>query len=295
MKVLVTGCNGQVGHSLTTQLTGRVDVELLALDKDMLDITDKKSVDVCVSEFRPNIIINTAAYTSVDNAEDNVELSYSINRDGPRNLAEAAKKENAVIIHLSTDYVFDGTKALPYNETDKSNPIGVYGQSKHEGELAVAKACTKHFIIRTAWVFGEHGTNFVKTMLRIGQEKKELKIVADQFGGPTFSGDLASVIVQISLAVINDKNVKYGIYHYSGLPHVSWFEFASVIFENANKKNVIQHQVKLEPIDSEAFPTKAFRPCNSKLDLNKIINEFNVEASDWRKAIINIDKFKGSL
>lgn len=290
MRVLVTGCNGQVGYCLTEILSTNENVSLLAVDREELDITNREAVNEAVKAFKPTIIINAAAHTAVDKAEDEVELSFAINRDGPKYLAEAAKEVDAAILHISTDYVFEGNKVGEYVETDETNPQGGYGASKLAGEIAVAEACDKHVILRTAWVFGEHGNNFVKTMLRLAANRDELSIVGDQFGGPTYAGDIAKALVEIAKTISNDKPVEYGVYHYSGLPHVSWYEFADAIFNAAVKERIV-NKPKLSSIATEQYPTPAKRPSNSKLNTRKINEAFGIEASDWVKELQNIKAY----
>nr|QEQ70859.1 dTDP-4-dehydrorhamnose reductase [Vibrio parahaemolyticus] len=263
---------------------------MLAVDREELDITNREAVNEAVKAFKPTIIINAAAHTAVDKAEDEVELSFAINRDGPKYLAEAAKEVDAAILHISTDYVFEGNKVGEYVETDVTNPQGSYGASKLAGEIAVAEACDKHVILRTAWVFGEHGNNFVKTMLRLAANRDELSIVGDQFGGPTYAGDIAKALVEIAKTISNDKPVEYGVYHYSGLPHVSWYEFADAIFNAAVKERIV-NKPKLSSIATEQYPTPAKRPSNSKLNTRKINEAFGIEASDWAKELQNIKAY----
>ncbi|MGR5431133.1 dTDP-4-dehydrorhamnose reductase [Vibrio astriarenae] len=288
MRILVTGSKGQVGHCLKEQLTDMKDVSFLAVDRDELDITNKNDVFKAVNDFKPSIIINAAAHTAVDKAEAESELSFLINADGPKYLAEAAQEVGAAILHISTDYVFEGNKTGEYVETDPTNPQGVYGESKLAGEQAVIKACSKHIILRTAWVFGEAGNNFVKTMLRLAKDRNELSIVDDQFGGPTYAGDIAKTLIYIAYKIDKDNAVEYGIYHYSGLPHVSWFEFANSIFEYASKQNVLANKPKLKRINTEQYPTQAQRPKNSKMSTKKINDSFSVIASDWNAALERI-------
>ncbi|EGQ7766521.1 TPA: dTDP-4-dehydrorhamnose reductase [Vibrio parahaemolyticus] len=291
MRVLVTGCNGQVGHCLTEILSSIENVSLLAVDREELDITNQEAVNEVVKAFKPTIIINAAAHTAVDQAEDEVELSYAINRDGPRFLARAAQESGAAILHISTDYVFEGNKVGEYVEKDATSPQGVYGASKLAGEIAVAETCDEHVILRTAWVFGEHGNNFVKTMLRLAATRNELSIVGDQFGGPTYAGDIAKVLVEIAVHISSGEPVEYGVYHYSGLPHVSWYEFASSIFEMAVEKGVIENKPILSSITTEQYPTPAKRPNNSKLNSKKITDAFSIKASNWKAAITNIKAY----
>lgn len=293
MRVLITGCRGQVGYCLTQQLATDENTIVLALDKEHLDITNQSAVNAIVAEFQPNIIINAAAYTAVDKAEEEVELSYVINRDGPSYLAQAAQKFGAAILHISTDYVFEGNKSGEYVESDTTNPQGVYGESKLAGEIAVAKACDRHIVLRTAWVFGENGNNFVKTMLRLGATRDELSIVADQFGGPTYAGDIANTLIKIAKRITGGEAIEYGVYHYSGLPHVSWFEFAEAIFDEAFKQEVISRKPSLTSITTDQYPTPAKRPSNSRLSTDKITNHFFIEPSDWAAALNNIQAYKG--
>ncbi len=293
MRVLITGCYGQVGYCLTQQLATDENVIVLALDKERLDITNQDAVNAAVAEFQPHIIINAAAHTAVDKAEEEVELSYAINRDGPNYLAQAAQSFGAAILHISTDYVFDGNKTSEYIESDTTNPQGVYGESKLAGEIAVANACDNHIILRTAWVFGENGNNFVKTMLGLGANRNELSVVGDQFGGPTYAGDIAHTLIQIAKRIIDGDVVEYGVYHYSGLPHVSWFEFSEVIFDTAVKQKIILNKPNLTSIATDQYPTPAKRPSNSRLNTDKITNKFAINASDWITALNNIQAYKG--
>lgn len=293
MRILITGCHGQVGSSLTEQLANHENTEVLVLDREHLDITNQGAINAAITEFKPTIIINAAAHTAVDKAEEEVELSYAINRDGPKYLAEAAQSVGAAILHISTDYVFEGNKVGEYVETDTTNPQGVYGASKLAGEIAVAEACDKHIILRTAWVFGENGNNFVKTMLRLGEIRGALTIVGDQFGGPTYAGDIAGTLIQIAKRINQGNIVEYGVYHYSGLPYVSWFDFADAIFDVAVEQGVLANKPSLTSITTDQYPTPAKRPSNSRLSNEKIIQGFSVEASDWKAALNNIQAYTG--
>lgn len=293
MRILITGCYGQVGSCLTEQLVSDESITVLALDREHLDITSQDAVNAAVAEFQPTIIINAAAHTAVDKAEEEVELSYAINRDGPKYLAEAAQSIGSAILHISTDYVFEGNKVSDYVEMDTTNPQGVYGESKLAGEIAVAKACEKHIILRTAWVFGEYGNNFVKTMLRLGENRDALNIVGDQFGGPTYAGDIASTLIQIAKRINQGETVEFGVYHYSGLPHVSWFDFANAIFDIAVEQKILAKKPTLTSITTDQYPTPAKRPYNSRLSNEKIIASFSVEASNWKVALNNIQAYTG--
>lgn len=295
VKVLITGSNGQVGSCLVKQLQSCPEIDFLAVDRNELDITSEQEVIKTVNDFLPTIIINAAAHTAVDKAEDEVELSYAINRDGPQYLAQAADKVGAAILHISTDYVFAGDKQGLYSESDTVNPQGIYGKSKLAGEEAVINACPRHIILRTAWVFGEDGNNFVKTMLRLGQQRDSLGIVADQFGGPTYAGDIATALIKIAETITDTKNAfdsnNYGIYHFSGMPHVSWCELAQVIFDKAVEQNVLVKSPDVNGIRTEEYPTPAKRPANSKLNTKKITTVFNIPASDWQSTLNHLSDY----
>ena len=288
-KFLITGAKGQVGYCLTQQLQGKH--EILAVDRDELDITDQSAVKNAVENFRPDVIINAAAHTAVDRAETEVELSEAINVKGPQYLAEAAKNVGAAILHISTDYVFDGQREGKYKETDATDPQGIYGKTKLEGEQAVAKANDKFIVLRTAWVFGEHGNNFVKTMLRLAKTRNTLGVVADQIGGPTYAGDIAHTLIQIAEKIINGETVEYGVYHFTGEPYVSWCDFAKAIFDEAISQNVLEKAPLVNAITTADYPTPAKRPANSCLDLTKIHQVFGIQPSDWQTALKNIKAY----
>ncbi|MFL9786820.1 dTDP-4-dehydrorhamnose reductase [Vibrio cyclitrophicus] len=289
MKVLITGSHGQVGHSLVEQLSKRSDIEVFAYDRDQLDITNEQQVKAVIGKLKPNVIINAAAHTAVDKAETEIDMSYAINRDGPQNLAQSAQKIDALLLHISTDYVFDGDKPAPYVETDMPNPKGVYGKSKLAGEEAVANHCSRYAILRTAWVFGEHGSNFVKTMLSLGKERPELGVIGDQFGGPTYASDIAQALISI---MDNFKSEEHtGVYHFSGDPHVSWFQFAVSIFEAAATHGLLTTPPVVNEITAEQYPLPAPRPTNSRLDCSKIKTVFGIQPSDWVSALNNIKAY----
>ena len=291
MKILVTGANGQIGHCLQQQL-GQKNWAFSAFTRAELDITDPQAVNQIVQRLRPDIIINAAAYTAVDKAEQEQALAYAVNRDGPANLARAANDVNAAIFHISTDYVFSGDATGAYTEDAPTNPQGVYGQSKLAGELAVTAVNDKHIILRTAWVFGEHGNNFVKTMIRLGKIKDVLNIVADQEGSPTYADDLAKVLLVVAQHYSEGKPTPWGTYHYSGQPYVSWYGFAREIFTEVEQAGLYVKPVpQLNAITTAEYPTPAKRPANSKLDCKKIEQAFGVAPSDWRSALKNINAF----
>ena len=287
-KVFLTGSSGQVG-SLVSSMARALGWQVIAVDRDELDITNKIAVNQFISKHQPDVIINAAAHTAVDKAESEIDASYAINRDGPRFLAEAAASLDIPLLHISTDYVFAGDKDGLYLETDPVSPQGVYGASKLAGEEAVISANPKHLILRTAWVFGEHGNNFVKTMLRLGSQREELGIVADQFGGPTYAGDIAAALLLMAKkAVDTPADVQWGVYHFAGEPHVSWYDFATAIFEKAVTAGVLAKSPRLNALTTDMYPTPAKRPANSRLDCSKITAQFGIAPSDWQKALENI-------
>jgi len=291
MKVLITGKNGQVGSCLVSQLSNTPSIDFLALGREELDITNADQVNKVVNKYQPTVIINAAAYTAVDKAESEIELANAINNIGPKNLAKAASSVNAVILHISTDYVFAGNKHGLYTETDEVNPQGVYGQTKLAGEQSVAQECVEHIILRTAWVFSEYGNNFVKTMLRLAQTRDTLGVVGDQYGGPTYAGDIAKALIIIAQQ-LQQGTTKFGVYNYSGYPHVSWQEFATEIFAKALSQQVIEKPVTVNGISTSEYPTPAKRPANSKLDCSKITANFSVQPSDWKAALNTIQQYK---
>ncbi len=291
MKILITGKNGQVGHALCQQLQKEKDIELFATDRRQLDITDQQAVQDNISRFSPDIIINCAAYTAVDRAEEHEKTAFTINCDAPGYLADAAKKVGTKLIHFSTDYVFDGAANIPYTEDMAPHPQSVYGRSKLAGEQAVAEHLQEHIIIRTAWVFGEHGNNFVKTMLRLANTRKDLSIVADQYGDPTYTADIAQTTLNIAKQIHTDPSDRYGLYHYSETPHTNWFEFAKRIFTEAERQNVLQQTPKLHAITTAEYPTAAKRPANSRLNCDKIKSTFNVPGTDWHNGLRSLENY----
>ncbi|MGS0691933.1 dTDP-4-dehydrorhamnose reductase [Shewanella sp. 30m-9] len=284
MKVLITGSNGQVGHSLLRQLSLRDDIELFALNRNELDISSQTQVNEVISRLLPDVVINAAAYTAVDRAESDSEQCFAINRDGAKYLAQASESIGALLLHISTDYVFDGAKATPYIESDNTNPKTVYGQSKLAGEEAIAKHCQHYAVLRTAWVFAEHGNNFVKTMLKLAENHPELNIVADQHGGPTFAGDIAAaLVIMMDTMLLQNKNLS-GIYHFSGMPYTTWHDFADAIFNIAEVQRIIKRPV-LNSITSAQYPTPAPRPANSRLNCQHIEQVFSIKPSNWKDAL----------
>ncbi|ULJ63091.1 dTDP-4-dehydrorhamnose reductase [Wielerella bovis] len=289
IKYLITGANGQVGSQLVAQLQSKA--EILATDRDTLDITDKQAVLQAAQTFHPDFIINAAAHTAVDKAESERNLAHAINCTGAENLALAAQNVGAAILHISTDYVFDGKGETPYRETDPVAPQSVYGETKLAGEIAVQAACERHVILRTAWVFNEQGGNFVKTMLRLGASRDSLGVVADQFGSPTYAGDIAAALIAICEQIHAGKMNAYGVYHFSGSPYVSWHGFAAEIFAQVVAQGVLPKAPVLNEIGTADYPTPASRPANSRLDCGKIQAAFGIAPSDWRKALLNLQDY----
>jgi len=245
---------------------------VLGIDIDELDITNKKAVNDFIISKKPNIIIHCAAYTAVDNAEENIDIAYNVNVNGTKNLIESIKNQNTKFIYISTDYVFDGNKKGSYRVDDIPNPKSVYGKSKYLGELEVQKH-NNYFIFRISWVFGKNGSNFVKTMLKLGKDKDYINVVSDQVGSPTYTKDLAELIVDVS------ETNKYGVYHATNDGECSWFEFAKEIFNLSNL------DILVKSIKSDQYPTKAKRPINSVMDKSKLDeNGFN-HLPHWKNAI----------
>ncbi|MEF3090119.1 dTDP-4-dehydrorhamnose reductase [Raoultella scottii] len=280
MRVLLTGASGQLGHCFQDRLPQ--GWEVWPTDTSELDITKHDAVLAAVESYQPNIIVNAAAYTAVDKAETDVELADLVNNRGPENLAFAAKKYNSRLIHVSTDYVFDGNATVPYTEKDQTNPLGIYGKTKLDGERAVINVLPQSIIVRTAWVFSEYGHNFLKTMLRLGHERNSLGIVSDQRGCPTYAGDIADAIIELINAQADG-----GIYHYCGDNEVSWFEFAQEIFGSAKDAGKLSKIPELNAIATELYPTPAKRPVFSTLDTTKI-QKIGISPSNWRLAISDV-------
>ncbi len=284
MKVLVTGAQGQVG-SECIQRGETLGFEMIAAGRAGLDITQQKAVNNFILVRRPDIVINAAAYTSVDKAESEPELAYAINRDGAVYLAQACANNNIPLLHISTDYIFDGSKEGEYEEIDAPNPQGVYGKSKLYGDLAIESILQHYIILRVSWVFGANGNNFVKTMLRLGKERDILKVVADQYGGPTWAGAIASTLLNLVKRWGDGEVISWGAYHYCGEPVVSWKGFADEIFKIAYEHRVITRPLAVNAISTAENPTPAKRPLNSKLDCEQIKQRLGIEQPDWRTGL----------
>jgi len=279
MKILITGINGQVGHALMHELT---DHELIGLTRQDCDLTKLDQIKQVIDQHQPELIINPAAYTKVDQAEDEPELAFKINRDAPKLMAEKAREYNIPLIHFSTDYVFDGEKKEAYVEDDTTHPLGVYGQSKCAGEEAIQEIGGLTYIFRTSWVYSNIGHNFFLTMKKLSQERDVLNVVADQIGVPTSNQFIAEQIKAI-IPQLNDNNT--GVYHLVPDGSCSWHEFAKAIIGQTNPKFNLEH---LHAIQTHEFPTKTKRPANSILSNAKIKQTFNLSLNNWTKELEKI-------
>lgn len=279
MKILVAGANGQLGSEIRF-LSTPFDAEFVFAGSGQLDVTNFASVEDVIGNGGFDYVINCSAYTAVDLAESELVKAEEINVFGVKNLAMSCKKYGSTLIHVSTDFVFDGKKNTPYNEVDVTNPTGVYGLTKLKGEQIVQEICENFFIIRTSWLYSSFGNNFVKTMLSLSETRTELGVIVDQVGTPTYARDLAKLILKI----IKDGNCKYGIYHFSNSGVASWFDFAKAIFEN--KKISIQ----VNPISTSEYPTPAERPKYSVLSKEKVKNELNFSVAYWRDSLSEMIK-----
>lgn len=274
-KILVTGANGQLGLSIKAVGKNYPSMIFTFTDVEDLDITNSKEVISFFENNKFDYCVNCAAYTAVDKAEEDVENAFSINATAVKNLSIACKNSNVVLIHVSTDFVFDGLKKIPYSEEDLPNPLSVYGSSKLKGEQFIQDILDSYFIVRTSWLYSEYGNNFVKTMLRLSETHKEINIVDDQIGSPTYAGDLAEFII----SVISLESELYGVYHFSNEGNISWYDFAVEIFE----KN--QRHIKVNPIESTSYPTAAKRPAYSVLGTTKIKYNLKAECFYWKDSL----------
>lgn len=283
MKLLIIGSKGQLGSELVRKCK-RNDFSFLALDLPEFNITDPSQVEKTLAVFKPSIVINASAYTNVDKAETDLAIAFSVNSDGPANLAIYCDKNRIPIIHISTDYVFDGSKGQAYTESDPVSPLGVYGKSKEEGESKLRSILKQHIILRTSWLYGAYGNNFLKTMLRLGNEKKIIKVVSDQYGCPTCAADLAEAVVDISKQITQNPKIFWGTYHYCGLGITTWHKFAKAIFEIAGQYQ--NYKVSsVEAITTAQYPTRTKRPAFSALDCNLINKNFGITQKPWQGSL----------
>ncbi len=270
--ILVTGANGQLGFDVIKELNKR-NIKCIGITRNDLDITDINAVDKYILKLKPNCVIHCAAYTGVDKAEDEEKICYNVNVLGTENIAKACKKTNAKMIYISTDYIFDGKGDTPFEIDGNINPLSVYGKTKYYGELKVKENLNKYFIVRISWVFGLNGNNFIKTMLRLGSERKSLSVVCDQVGSPTYTVDLAILLCDMA------QSEKYGVYHATNEGFCSWAEFAEAIMKIANLDCKINH------IETNEYKTKALRPLNSRLSKESLLNGGFNQLPRWEEAL----------
>ncbi|WP_150526886.1 dTDP-4-dehydrorhamnose reductase [Roseibium sediminis] len=283
MKILVTGRDGQLARSLTEIAKGEA-FELVAVGRPTLDLVGHDTIQKALEVLQPDLVINAAAYTAVDTAESECATAVAVNCNGAGALAAHCAEHDIPIIHISTDYVFDGSKTMPYIETDPVNPLGIYGHSKLEGERQVAAANPRHIILRTAWVYSAFGSNFVKTMLRLAVTREEISVVADQVGNPTYAPHLATAILNLAthLNIHNDED-RWGIYHCAGTGDTTWYAFAREIFERSTEQGLKVPRVCA--ITSADYPTLARRPENSRLDCHKLEAVFGIRLPEWKQGV----------
>jgi dTDP-4-dehydrorhamnose reductase len=282
MRIVVTGTQGQVVQSLGERAQMHFDVEIVPIGRPDLDLADPEAIEQALVEARPDVIISAAAYTAVDQAESEPELAWVINGAAPGRIAAAARRSSIPVLHLSTDYVFDGSLERPYRESDPVAPLGVYGRTKLAGEEAVRAATANHVILRTAWVYSPFGKNFAKTMLRLGETRDHVRVVADQHGSPTSALDIADALLTIArrLWAEPDNQDLRGTFHMTGSGEATWAEFAQAIFEEAERQGC--KPVRVEAITTAEYPTPARRPVNSRLDGSKLAQAYGVRLPDWR-------------
>jgi len=282
-RILLTGSNGQVGRALRQTLAPLGTV--VALSRDALDLADPDAIRKTVRDSQPTLIINAAAYTAVDRAEAEPELAMAVNGIAPGVLAEEAKRLGAVLVHYSTDYVFDGSKSTAYSEADTPNPLNVYGKTKLAGEQAVQAVSSAHYILRTSWVYAAEGANFLNTILRLAREHRELRIVDDQTGAPTWASPIATMTVQmLAFGIKGLADPPYGLYHLTASEAVTWFGFAQAILAEAEKTLSISAP-KLVPITTAEYPLPAPRPANSRLDNTRLAKTFSIRPEPWQKML----------
>lgn len=283
MTILVTGAGGQVGRELV--LRARPEHSIVGLSRTQLDITNPRAIAAALAHYDARLVINAAAYTAVDKAESDVDQAYAVNRDAVGVVAHACGIAGIPLLHISTDYVFDGTQAKAYTEDDAPNPASVYGRSKLEGEQALRAELDRHLILRVSWVFGAWGHNFVRTMLRLGRERPELRVVADQRGSPTPAAAIADALLHLAERYAQEGTLPWGTYHYAGTPVVTWYAFALAIFEEARALGMLDHVPDVAAIGTADYPTPARRPANSALDTSRAHTLLGLPAPDWREGL----------
>ncbi len=283
--ILITGANGQVGQALQAFAKAH-EIKVFSLSHPECDITCANQLEAIFRKVQPKFLINTAAFTAVDKAESEREKAFAINAYALEHLAKTSAKYDCILLHLSTDYVFDGEKNVAYKETDVVHPLSIYGQSKYLGEQLIQQNLDKYLIFRVSWIFSEYGHNFLKTILRLAQEKKELQIVNDQRGCPTSASSVASMLFRV-INQLKHGESSWGIYHYCDQPVVTWYEFAQQIIQEAKKMLPLQVN-KVVAITTAEFPTLAKRPQHSVLDCSKMMQVFHIQPSDWREQLARV-------
>jgi dTDP-4-dehydrorhamnose reductase len=287
--ILVIGHRGMLGQDLLARLASS-GMAAIGLDLEEIDITRSQQVHAITRDHQPSLVINCAAYTAVDQAESEPDLAFAVNRDGPQNLADACHGLGIPLIHISTDYVFDGEARRPYREDDAVNPINVYGHSKWEGEQAVRSRLLQHLIVRTAWLYGIHGHNFVKTILQLARDREELRVVADQYGSPTWTGDMSDALVAMAGQVVADSgSIQWGTYHYCNAGETTWYDLARLIVEEARHKGPVK-VTRVVPIASAEYPLPTPRPAYSVLDCTRIARSFGITPRPWPAALADMLK-----
>ncbi|MFK7733231.1 MAG: dTDP-4-dehydrorhamnose reductase [Pseudomonadales bacterium] len=282
--ILIAGGHGQVGSEFAALSTDQI--RCLSLGSSELNICQANSIETALDTHRPDALINAAAYTAVDKAETETDAAYALNRDGAEQLALACSARDIPLLHLSTDYVFNGKKKHAYVESDPTDPQGVYGESKLAGELAIQKNCRKYLILRVSWVFGQFGNNFVKTMLRLAANRDELGVVADQHGAPTSANSIARTLLNLAVSSLGQAEFPWGLYHLPSHPATNWHEFAEEIFAQANSIGLLSNTPKVNAIATEDYPTPAARPANSAMGSNKPLT--GITACDWKKELNDV-------
>lgn len=293
MRIVLTGANGQVGWELTSALSG--SATLIACDRSRLDLSSPEGIAETIDDLRPDVIINAAAYTAVDKAESEEALAMTINAKAPAALAQAARRRNALLIHYSTDYVFDGGKPAPYVEADETSPLNVYGRSKRAGEIAIRDSGADYLIFRTSWVYSARGNNFLKTMLRLAAEREQLRVVSDQTGAPTAARLLAACTARSLLQAARERHdgrFRSGLYHLSASGQTSWHGFASAIIAGARRRGLRLKCRQIDAITTAEYPLPAARPANSRLDCSRYSGRFGQSLPDWEQDMaLCLDEF----
>ena len=284
-RVLLTGADGQVGQEIINQVKG-FDFAIDAFGKRDLDITSRDSLLEKINQVKPSIIINAAAYTSVDNAESNKEICEKVNVEGPRLISEICKKNKILLIHLSTDYVFNGEKTSEYDEKDLEDPVNHYGKTKLEGEASIKSLLSEFFIIRTSWVFGVSGKNFPKTILGLCKNNQKLNIINDVIGSPTSARSIARFVLKICSKFFHKEPLQFGTYHFTNVPATTWYEFSLKVLEISNKIGLISAIPEVKAISSSDYPSNSLKPKNSSLSNKEVISQFKVDLDKWEDELV---------